>query len=243
MTSVAPATPSAPRPFPSKLNRRRYTRVPTRQMRSCYLAHGIGPADGWVVDISLGGVFLRSSWALPIGERLAIELPVGGPASTVCVRGRVVSSSPSGSARCGMGVRFDALDALTLTALRELVSSLAPVGTRLELKVEDVEITAVAPVPHGSPGASAPRIATPLPRLTAATPTPMPLAQPSVPRPPVRELSGVIEHERLRNHAKGLLMQVGELQTELAVKDRTIAELRQAVAHLQSSNAQLRNAR
>ena len=96
MSFVTPL-PSAPTPFPTKLNRRRYTRVSTRQMRSCYLAHGIGPANGWVVDISIGGVFLRTSWPLPVGEQLAIELPRPGATRPVCVRGRVVSSNPSGA--------------------------------------------------------------------------------------------------------------------------------------------------
>jgi hypothetical protein len=252
MTLVAPSTP--PPPFPSKLNRRRYTRVSTRQMRSCFLAHGIGPANGWVVDISLGGVFLRTSWPLPVGEQLAIELPRGGQASPVCVRGRVVSSSMSGTApRSGMGVRFDALDPMTLTQLRELLRNLAPIGTKLELQPEDNEITAVAPIPNGlAPRITAPvpppparkLTPTPLPKLTAAQPTPIAAVAPSAPRPLVRDLADALENERLRNHARGLLMQVADLQMVVSQRDREIAALREAVAHLQASNAhQLRNPR
>jgi len=252
MTQVAPAIPSAPTPFPSKLNRRRYTRVSTRQMRSCYLAHGIGPADGWVVDISLGGVFLRTSWPLPVGEQLAIELPRGGARPPVCVRGRVVSSSPSGgnSARSGMGVRFEPPDPLTLQQLRELIAGLAPAGTRLELSPEDNEVTRAAPIPNGvptpkitAPPPPPPRASAPLPKLTAAMPTRIPSPQPSAPRSPVHEVADAVEKERLRNHAKGLLIQLSELQLQLASKDREIHTLREAVAHLQASNAQLRSLR
>lgn len=213
-------------------------------MRSCFLAHGIGPANGWVVDISLGGVFLRTSWPLPVGEKLAIELPRAGQAAPVCVRGRVVSSSPSGGSapRSGMGVRFDALDPMTLTQLRELIRSLAPAGTRLELQQEDNEVTTVAPVPKPSAPAmpmAALRKATPapMPKLTAAQPTP--IAPPSAPRPLVRDLAEAVETERLKNHARGLLMQVADLQLLVSAKDREISALREAVAHLQASNAQL----
>ena len=262
MTLVAPAIPSPPTPFPSKLNRRRYTRVSTRQMRSCFLAHGIGPANGWVVDISLGGVFLRTSWPLPVGEQLAIEIPRGGQATPVCVRGRVVSSNMSGSnaPRSGMGVRFDALDPLTLEQLRDLIRSLAPAGTRLESAPADNEITAVTPVPNSLQRIStplpsvAPRIPTPAPRMATAAPRintpsslpkltaamPMPItARPSAPSL-VRDLAEAVENERLRNHAKGLLMQVADLQMVVSSKDKEIAALREAVSNLQASNAQLR---
>ncbi len=227
MSSLQPAVP-----FPTKLNRRRYTRVSTRQMRSCFLAHGIGPANGWVVDLSLGGVFLRTSWPLPVGERLAIELPRGGKATPVCVRGRVVSSTPSGdAARSGMGVRFDELDPPTLSQLRDLVSSLAPPGTKLELQPEDTEITAVAPIP--------PVPSAPLPRLTAAQPIPI-APRPSAPPIASNDATEVL---RLRVHTKGLLLQLGDLQEALQLKDREIHTLREAVTHLQSSNAQLRHRR
>lgn len=235
MNSVTPL-PSAPTPFPSRLNRRRYTRVSTRQMRSCFLAHGIGPANGWVVDISLGGVFLRTSWPLPVGEQLAIELPRPGASKPVCVRGRVVSSNPSGAnaQRSGMGVRFDALDPNTLGELRDLVKSLAPSGTKLELAPEDNEITAVAPVP-------APKPSVPLPKLTAAPVAPIGVApKVSAPRPLIQDLDDAVELERLRNHTKGLLMQIGDLQLRVASKDKEIAQLREAVVQLQSTNAQLR---
>ncbi|GEM_PF-1942262 len=263
MTAIAPAFPSAPAPFPSKLNRRRYTRVPTRQMRSCFLAHGIGPANGWVVDISLGGVFLRTSWPLPVGEQLAIEIPRGGQAAPVCVRGRVVSSSPTGThaTRSGMGVRFDALDPSTLGQLRDLIKNLAPAGTKLEMQPEDNEVTAVAPMPAAAPAVArvqtpmpwvAPRIPTPaplpraqtsssMPKLTAAMPAPIASTRPSAPSPLVRDLADAVENERLRNHAKGLLMQVGDLQLSCSAKDKEIGALREAVAALQAANAQLRN--
>ncbi len=216
-------------------NRRRYTRVPTRQMRSLFRAHGLGPANGWVVDISLGGVFLRTSWPLPVGERLAIELP-RGEAIPVCVQGRVVSSTPAGTraARSGMGVRFDALDPMTLNDLRELVGCLAPAGTHLEVRAEDVEVTAVAKA-----AASVPEPRGPLPKLTAAQPIPIPASVPSAPRAQLHALTTAGENERLRNHAKGLLMQVGDLQMEISARDREVATLREAVARLQASNAQL----
>jgi hypothetical protein len=250
MTSVAPATPSAPTSFSRSRNRRRYTRISTRQTRACFLAQGIAPADGWVVDISLGGVFLRTSWPLPIGEKLAIELPRTGTAAPVCVRGRVVSSSSAlhNTSRAGMGVRFDALDPMTLSELRELIREHAPAGTRLEhTSSEDNEVTAVAPIPSASaPGPRfsapppAPRMSAPTPKLTAATPSPIQPAQPSAPRMGARHVVGAeLEIERLRNHAKGLLMQVGDLQTQMNTKDREIETLREAIVRLQASNAQL----
>jgi Tfp pilus assembly protein PilZ len=244
MTSVTPL-PSAPTPFPSKLNRRRYTRVATRQMRSCFLAQGIGPANGWVVDISLGGIFLRTSWPLPVGEQLAIELPRPGVNKPVCVRGRVVSSNPSGTnaQRSGMGVRFDALDPNTAGELRALVSSLAPAGTKLELSPEDNEITAVAPIPAPKVSAPVMKVPTPapMPKLTAAPMAPIGVApKPSAPRPLVQHLDDAVELERLKNHTKGLLMQIGDLQLKVASKDKEIAQLREAIVQLQSTNAQLR---
>ena len=257
MRPLAHPTPSAPTAYSysRKQNRRRYTRVPTRQMRSCYLARGVGPSDGWVVDISLGGVFLRTPSPLAIGEHLAIELPRVGKTAPVCVRGRVVSSCPltENAARPGMGVRFDALDPMTLTQLREMIGVLAPAGTKLELQPEDVEITAVAPMPLPSapmfarpsaPGPTAPmsvRPSAPLPKLTAARPSPIPAARPSIPRRPVHGIADPFEAERLRNHTKGLLMQVGDLTQQLSLKDKEIADLREAVSRLQLSNAQLRS--
>ena len=262
MSSVVPANPSAPS-FARKTNRRRYTRVSTRQMRSCYLAQGIPPADGWVVDISLGGVFLRTALPLPVGEKLAIELPRSGPSTPVCVRGRVVSSSSSHSAaRSGMGVRFDALDPMTLAELRDLIREHAPAGTPLEQPTDDGDVTAVAPIPSApAPRLSAPlpfvgaslppqRLIAPVPRLTAAMPSPLPPPVPSIPntvasapRLAMRRFGGDLEMERLRNHAKGLLFQVGDLQTQLNAKDREIETLREAISRLQASNAQLRNNR
>ncbi len=231
--------------FPPKLNRRRHARIPTRQMRSCYLANGIGPSNGWVVDISLGGVFLRTSRPLPVGQQLAIELPRGGEANPVCVRGRVVSCSPTGTTpRAGMGVRFDALDSRTLAQLHELIRSLAPAGTDLDLDTEANDFASKR-VPQIAPAVS--RLKPPssqssqsLPKLSAALPAPLPAGSAPSPLPfAARDPAGAIENERLLNHAKGLLMQLGDLQMEVAMKDREIASLREAVAQLQTSNASL----
>lgn len=220
-------------------NRRRFTRIPARQLRGCLIARGI--ADNvWVVDISLGGAFLRTPEPLPLDEPLALELPQSGHRPALVLRGHVVSRRVAVRAPMppGMGVCFDQLTPLTLAELRELIRSFAPV-TALETTGRDDDETRVAPLPS-APNALPGR----LPVLTAAEPLPLstllPQPLPSAPRPLAGAVVEARDVRQLRFHVKGLLFQVGELQSQLSAKTRENGELREAIARLQASNAALR---
>src|SRR3954470_10370079 len=88
MTSVGPLISA---PVPHARTRRRFTRIPARQLRGCLIARGIVSDNVWVVDISLGGAFLRTSEPLPIDEPLALELPQSGQRPSLRLLGHVVS--------------------------------------------------------------------------------------------------------------------------------------------------------
>ena len=247
-----------------KQDRRRFTRIPVRQLRSSVLSPWVGFTDVWVVDLSLGGAFLRTPKPLPVGETMCLELPRSHD-EPLRLPTRVVSSREVG--RTGIGVCFDELDPASLAELRELLLTLAPPGVALEVAAsEPLERTRVAP----RPSAPVVPLAQVLARAedserTAVTPIPSaPLApslewDPSVAResrplpsaPSIPPLDWALEGPRpsaptpskvqlLEGHVKGLLIQVVDLQTELDAKTREVDALRETVAGLQAALTALR---
>ena len=230
------SAPRQPRGLPPK-NRRRFTRVRPTQLRGHVVARNAFEAGAWVVDLSLGGAFLRTPKALPVGETVHVELVPPSHREPLRMHAKVVSARGAGApARSpGMGVRFEAVDPMTMTVLRDLVRSLAPAGAPLEVSTGAAsEQTAVAPPPP-------PAAAMPLVTAAPAQPVePIPEPKPSVPRPFLGDENEPADTRRLRIQLKGLIMQSGELQTLLQARDREIEVLREAVERLQKEVTVLR---
>src|SRR5438270_12558345 len=106
MTSVGPSISA---PVPHARNRRRFTRIPARQLRGCLIARGVVSDNVWVVDISLGGAFLRTPEPLALNEPLSLELPHPDRKSSLHLTGHVVSRRVLVNAPKppGMGICFD----------------------------------------------------------------------------------------------------------------------------------------
>jgi hypothetical protein len=197
--------------------RRRFARIPVKQLRCSFLSGGIASTNVSVVDISLGGAFLRTSEPLPVGESLSLELPRAGEPRPLSLLGRVVfrkppSRDPRVPPAQGVGVCFDDVDSKTHAALRQLLQSLAP---NVSLEITD---------PVAETGKRSP---------VTSSPTPVPSVAPAI--PPVDSPEVV----RLKIQVKGLLMEIGELQSALGTKDREIEALQKAVVRLQVVNAEL----
>lgn len=79
------------------------------------------------VDLSEGGLFVRSDLLFEVGEDLSIEIPLGDGNVTVA-RGRVawVTRGGDGKASAGMGIEFARLSERDRRALTESLRALAP---------------------------------------------------------------------------------------------------------------------
>ncbi len=79
------------------------------------------------VDLSEGGLFLRSDLLFEVGDDLSIEIPLGHGEVTVA-RGRVawVTRGGDGKASAGMGIEFARLSENDRHALAECLRALAP---------------------------------------------------------------------------------------------------------------------
>jgi Tfp pilus assembly protein PilZ len=166
-----------------------------------------------VENISMGGVFVRTSAALDTGTPVMLQVVRPGLKRAIQVTGRVVSSVSCEEARArgltpGMGIGFDPVDGDAAERLRALIDVL----------------TTASPSPPPPPV---------FPTLPAATAAPVAPAAPALPQPTVHvvdatflqlaEARGEIE-ERDARIAK-MEEEMMELRRELLRRNRTIGQL------------------
>jgi len=110
-------------------NRRRHDRVAARGLAS-HLQTGAESTAGLAVEnISLGGLFVRTASALPIGTRVALQMVRPGLKRAIRATGHVVSVITPEQARAkgvtaGMGIGLDGLDPESEQRLRALVEEM-----------------------------------------------------------------------------------------------------------------------
>src|SRR6185369_5689667 len=97
-------------------NKRKHQRIKAKGLVSHLQAAGEGLALGQLVEnVSMRGMFVRTSEPLPVGTPLILELVKPGLKKAIKVAGRVantVTLQEATSRKCtpGMGIRFDPLD-------------------------------------------------------------------------------------------------------------------------------------
>jgi uncharacterized protein (TIGR02266 family) len=84
---------------------------------------------GFVENMSAGGVFIATHQLKPVGERLELSVHLPGHAEAIRSTGEVrwlrVYSEQS-NVPPGMGIRFDALDAISRTRIEEFLAKREP---------------------------------------------------------------------------------------------------------------------
>jgi len=201
-----------PRPAGPK-SRRRHPRISARGVAGHLQSRDASMPGLPVENISMGGLFVRTSAALDMGTPVMLQVVRPGLKRAIQVTGRVVSSVSCDEARTrgltpGMGIGFDAVDGDAADRLRALIEVL----------------TAASPPPPPQPVS---------PTLPAATAAPVPPAAPALPQPTVHvvdasflqlaEARGELE-EREARIAK-MEEEMKDLRRELLRRNRTIGEL------------------
>lgn len=94
--------------------RRRFQRVPVslRVVAEC----GHQRLEGKALDLSLGGILLKATAAIPEGNRLQLRIHLA-PGNQLCVTGTVARLLPDG----GMGIQFHGLDASDSEKLQDFL--------------------------------------------------------------------------------------------------------------------------
>lgn len=113
---------------PPPANRRRFVRVPlaARVVLSSPTVEEL--VAGPLHDISLGGLFIKTSAQRAIGTRISIRIAVPGEEVTLQLAGTVVRAVSVEESRrselpAGLGVQFTAMDELTQATLQRLVDA------------------------------------------------------------------------------------------------------------------------
>jgi uncharacterized protein (TIGR02266 family) len=85
-----------------------------------------GTFSGWGTNLSVGGVFVNSQHAAPVGTRVQILLQLPGH-SECKLGGRVAWAQPSGPGvdEPGMGIEFLEVDEQTLALVGKMVEKLS----------------------------------------------------------------------------------------------------------------------
>ncbi len=221
------------------------------RVRDEVVARGV-PVD----NISLGGLFVRSSNPLPIGTPVVFELVHPGadplPLSATTVATFTEAEAP-GSPGPGMGIRFDALSVDATRYLHRLLVELSsersvsavPSGNDLEASRRssfDFGFISLALASEGEVSSSPPPrqptvLAPPAPRRGHLQP-PRRVAVPAhaVTAPGVTPK--VDESARLMVQVRGLLQELGAAQTELEHRSCEIADLRSELKQLRDELAE-----
>ena len=112
-------------------NRRSANRVATRI--NCSFASGDNQCKAVVSNLSMGGVFIRTDWPLPVGAEIRLAIRLEDTGRDVSVEGTVVSNNVDverAGAVHGMGVRFVRVAADVAEQLGALYAERAALGTQ-----------------------------------------------------------------------------------------------------------------
>ena len=110
-------------------DRRSAPRASLAGIRATYEGAGGDPQDADAVNLSTGGIFLRSDAPLAVGKRVSLDLHVAGEAAPWSALGRIVWVRPAdeGDERpAGMGVKLIDVEDTVVDAIERLVASREP---------------------------------------------------------------------------------------------------------------------
>jgi uncharacterized protein (TIGR02266 family) len=165
--------------------------------------------DNQSLDVSVGGVFVKTQTPFAPGTLLKLEIIVAGESSSLTGVGRVVwKREPTQAAAerpAGMGVKFIKIDDVSRQTIDRLVTA--------ALAAPPAEPTAAAPLPK--PSAPPPRAVTPAPpparaALKGTVPwDPSPAAEPLPPPPPPAD-EAPVESRRRAGVPLGLASQLNK---------------------------------
>lgn len=117
--------------------------------------------DNHAMDVSKGGIFIKTSTPFPQGTLLKFEIRLAGDQSVIAGVGRVVWKREPGGANigpdraAGMGVKFIKLDDASRQVIDRLAASRSDAGSAFTSELEN-DVTAVdTKAPAGVTGASA----------------------------------------------------------------------------------------
>jgi hypothetical protein len=214
-----------------------------------------------VENISPGGLFVRCDEPLPVGTPVALELTRPGLSPTLKLTGRTVGlvKAEAGSP-AGMRIQFDPVPQDVAARLQRLLGDLAPAGAaakpgghnpaQIDEKVEGTRLQTFdfGFVSLGEAGEeedwAEPVSAAAIERMAPQSPATAPA---SSAEPPGHEPLQVAHSAKLMVQVRGLLLEMGDLQTLLSQRERALSAaqgelgaLRQALAQKEEELAELR---
>jgi uncharacterized protein (TIGR02266 family) len=211
-----------------------------------------GVSSAVVENLSAGGIFLRTARPLPNGTWIELSLVRPGLKRAITLAGRVVGvldvqSAAARGVAPGMGIQFSDLNEEAAARLKAVLESLGvknPFGQAPPAwppRPDTVEIPALSPdTPalsaevqlHGKYADSIPDMR-PTPTHTKITSPTSPTSGAEPPRPISVEVSlpkftgdHAGETEKLMNHIRGLLKQLGDREETIQGLERQIEELK-----------------
>jgi uncharacterized protein (TIGR02266 family) len=178
-----------------------------------------------VENLSAGGIFLRTPRPLPLGSYIELDLVRPGLKRAISVKGRVVGVLDAESAAAkntapGMGIQFFPLSEAARDRLGQVLQDLGlknPFGSAPAAwppRPDTVEIPQIAHEPLYD-------------LQNEPEPAPRPISvEVSIPK---AEKSAVGEREKLMNHIRGLLKQLGDSEERIAQLESKLRELEATV--------------
>lgn len=227
--------------------RRRYARVVAENV-SAHLNATNGSTPCLIENISAGGLFIQTKEALPVGMPVAVNLARPGWKRVLRLSGRVVwavaekTASRKGTVP-GMRIRFDPLPLENATQLAALLSELGATDVKEpppNPEPKKVRVTKEIPIVERE-RIAAKRASDEYAAKAEATTDPEVRAYQDVGevgrtlvRAETEETSG---SPRLMVQVQGLLMQLGDLQQQLEVRDRELMDARARLAEKEADLA------
>ena len=237
----------------SSKDKRRYPRVHAKNV-SAHLNVADQSSPCVIQNISAGGIFIETKEALPVGMPVAVNLARSGWTKVLRVSGRVVWAMAARTAAKkgtlpGMRIKFDALSKANASDLMTLLVDLGAVDSPLPLVVADDVVRAalgkepgaitqpvslkeiqarVSQLPADETAPSLTPYATTFSSPAYKPSAPRPMSAPSAPRVHVSPSANYgPDASRLTVQVQGLLMQMGDLQSQLEIREKELIELRE----------------
>jgi Tfp pilus assembly protein PilZ len=215
-------------------NRRRHARVDGRGV-AIHLHTKDASAPGLAIEnISMGGLFVRSATALPLGTRVMLQVVRPGLRRAIELTGHVASvvtpvEAGVRSLVAGMGICLDTVvDADTERRLRALVDELAAARPPVRLPAQPAAQPTAEPAARVLPAVLAP-VPAPAPAVLAPVPAPAPAAA---------ELAQAKAHcEAQARRIAQLEAELGNLRKEMLRRNRTVGELANRLAAFEQIRA------
>ncbi len=230
----------------SSKDKRRYPRVQAKNV-SAHLNVADQSSPCVIQDISAGGIFIQTSEALPVGMPVAVNLARPGWTKVLRVSGRVVWALAERTAARkgtlpGMRIKFDALTKGVASDLMALLTELgAPNSPAPKVAGEESSVGVITqPVSLKEIQARVSQAQMPAvvvevsPQPAPALSPPGSTYRPSSPRPPrsssprlgAQAGPAVNDAPKLIVQVQGLLMQLGDLQAQLELREKELSALR-----------------